>query len=729
MHRRRRAAARLAAAMTGVVLIGSAVPALLPAATATDAGGRQAAVDKATGLANEVVTVSWSGFRPTTNAGDFAVVVYQCRANPTSTADCFTGEPFPALAEGNRQIGRTGQNGTGSVPFEVRPAANLPQLGCSATNPCSIVVFENDGVPPPPDGLPATAVVVPIAFAPSQADCPPITRFDLRTDGASSSAGALYAWSAALCRDASPFVLDYTETSSTAGRENFLEGLVDLGITSMSADEEELEAHPGHREFAYAPIDLTAVVVVVNMRDPFTGNQISDLVLSPRLVARLVTDSNVASFLADPELRELNPRTRFPSVGLSHPLLRAERNAATYLLTRWMTSSPGAQQFLAGADAYGVSRNSSYAGIPYPRHLFENIAQSSEFLPRTGQRNVALRVFYGVRPTGASRESSEQTGFIGVVDLPTARRFGLPTARILNAAGVAVAPTQESILAGYQAMRADEHGVLVADVTALDPAAYPLVKVDYAMVPIAPASPVLVANLKRVLQYATGDGQANLPAGYVPLPSALRQRTQQVANQIAVRSSTTTTTTTVPPTTVPPTTVPPTTVPPTTVLPTTVPPETTEPPVTPTTVPSVTSPPFDPNLIVGGGSGGDDGGGSSGTGSFDELESEADEELPLDEPPAGDGIEGETGEHPVEAADQSAPAAPVPTSEPPPPPSLRPLPSSQAPMLLPLLQLLAGLALIGWAGMHTPVAWRWIRERAGSIKRRLRPARTAEAGA
>jgi len=516
-------------AMTAGAAMLLAATGLVIAPPATSQVGRTATASPDGELANDVVTVSWEGFRPTTGLGLYSVVVLQCRANPTSVNDCFTAAPFPQLGEGSRKLATTGPDGRGSTPFEVRPAANLPSLGCSETNPCSILVFENDGVPPPDGALHPTSVVVPISFARSQADCPPVRDFDVRVDGAASAAPMFYRWAAQLCTASSPLVVDYTETSSTTGRENFLEGLVDVGITSQAASTQEVDAHPERGEFSYAPVGLTALTIATNMRNPLTGEQLSNIVLSPRLVTRLVTDSSITSFLTDPELRQLNPGVLFPTLSTSAPLLRAERNAATRMVTSWMASDSASMRVVAGEDSFRVQVNSAYRNYPYPRDLFENVSQSSQFVPRTGQRAVALRMFYGVRPSGENQENTTETAFFGIVDLPTAQRFGLATARLVNAAGVPVAPTPEAIMAGYAAMTTDGNGVMSPDFTSPDPSAYPLVKVDYAMVPAESVTPERSAAIASLLRYGIGPGQDSLPRGYLPLPDDLIARTEAVA--------------------------------------------------------------------------------------------------------------------------------------------------------------------------------------------------------
>jgi ABC-type phosphate transport system substrate-binding protein len=510
-------------------------------ATATGTGGRSASVSPGVELTNEVVTVSWSGFRPTTQANVYTVIVLQCRANPTSLDDCYTAEPFPALSNGNRLLDSTASDGTGSAQLEVRPASNLPQLACSASSPCSILVYENDAQPIAPGTLPAARVVIPISFAPSQADCPNITDFDVRIDGSATSAGLFYSWAARMCQGQDAVVVDYTETSSTTGRENFLAGLVDIGVTGAPATAEELSHHPDHPEFSYAPVAASAVVVAYNLTDPFSGQRVNNLVLSPRLVARLVTNTSIETFVRDRELLNLNPNVRFPSNGISRVLVRAERSAAASILTSWFSADPEARKFLDNTDTWRVGLNPPYIGYSYPRDAFELVDTDPFYLPRQGQKNIALRLFYGVSPTGTQAEPTSTRGFIGIVDLPTAKRFGLQVAGLLKPDGSVILPTDDSITRGVADADVSPSGVLVADPTPEDPLAYPMVKVDYAMVPKTFDTPAKIADVKRVLNYAVGDGQGLLPSGYVALPENMRATTRSIVAAIGAPSATSTT--------------------------------------------------------------------------------------------------------------------------------------------------------------------------------------------
>ncbi len=538
----------LALAMVSISMVGmglgsqrvAAEPPVRADATGIGTNNRGGIVSPGTALTNEVVTVSWSGFTPTLPNDLYGVLIVQCKANPVSLSDCYTAEPYPAIANGNRVLSTTGSNGTGSARLEVRPASYLPLLNCSATNPCSIMVYENDGLPIPVGGLPTSRAIVPITFAPSQADCPSITDFDVRADGSATSAALFYDWAAHLCHGDNPVIVDYTENSSNTGRENFLSGLTDFGVTALPATAEELADHPDHRDFSYVPLVASATVIAYNFTDPYTGQPLDNLVLSPRLVARVISDTSLETFFQDRELRQLNPGVRFPTSVLSRPLLRAERNADTRIVTNWFSSNAGAQSFLAGNDAFRISVNRDYIGYTYPQDLFETVSPDSAYSPRQGQRAISLKMFYGVTPTGTARENTSSTGFIGVMDLPSARRFGLKVAKIGTSNAASVAPTDAAILAGIADMDTSTEGLLIADPTPEDPTGYPLVKIDYAMVPNEFSTERKVDKVTRLLRYGLTDGQTALAAGYVALPNSMKVAALASLSEISAPATTTT---------------------------------------------------------------------------------------------------------------------------------------------------------------------------------------------
>lgn len=509
------------------------------------AAPRTLAVTPPTGLVDQVVLVHWTGFTPTSTTGA-TVTLYQCKAAPVSLADCYTVIRPPAGGDANGSAlgdGTTNADGTGAAFLEVRPALDLPVLDCSASHPCSVIAFENDGQPIPANGLPATVAIAPLQFAPSPTDCPHVGTPDVTTLGEESTAAALYSWSAMVCNGAKPLALDYTAKGSPEGRRNFLEGNVDVGLSSMpvAADEKAVST----RDVAYAPVDLTGVVVAFNVTDAVTKQRITDINLTPRLVAMLIAAPQFGgpgkALFADPEFVALNPGHTWP-INTEPPGLRAERNADTYVLTNWLQQDAAARKFLDGNDPTRAV-DPFWKGIVYPTELFESRDPSVQgvYNPRTGTIVNARRLF-NFQPPGDGRTISADTeGLFTVMDAVTAYRFGLPTAKLrpANAANAAFfAADSAGLTAGYAGMKVNADGATKQ----ADPAhatGYPLVKVDYAMVPTTGiADAVKRAHIAQFLDFAGGGGQqaSALPGGYVPLPSDLQAQVVKARDAVLAQN-------------------------------------------------------------------------------------------------------------------------------------------------------------------------------------------------
>lgn len=524
-----------ALACAGLLSTAASVPV---GATTTGVGGRTLSLSQDTGLVTRAVTVSWAGFRPTRKSNSqYAVNIVQCKGTPTALdTDCFMNARFPNGDQGSIFYGATTKaDGTGSANFEIRGAMDLPEFGCSVSVPCSVLAYELTGDATPPGQMPPAYAYATISFAPSPADCPAVEDFDVRLGGEPSAAPLLYGLAGSACLSTNPLIYDVTETSSNEGREALFEGQIDAGITDVPATPEQIASHPLVTRINYAPLDLTAVAVVFLLKDSRTGAPITSMVLSPRLVARVISDTALDSFFADPEFVALNPtigeKVNWPAAGLTRPLLRAEANADTALVTNWLNSNQGTRAFLDGNDVFGINVSASWLNVPYPTDIFESRAAGSGYIPLTTQRPVGVRMFYGVNPSGIVVQPDFQ-GVIGIVDLPTARRYGMEIASIVNAAGIAVAPTTESILAGYSAMTLNSDGTRVANPYSVNPAAYPLVKVDHAMVTNA-LNPSREAALKGLLLQTVGSVQDALPFGYVSLPQEARDQTTKIALNLA----------------------------------------------------------------------------------------------------------------------------------------------------------------------------------------------------
>ncbi|MBV9952215.1 MAG: substrate-binding domain-containing protein, partial [Acidimicrobiia bacterium] len=493
------------------------------------------------------------------SSGAYTVTVFQCKgAVPTSMADCYQNFRPPAGDDLGTGIydATTTADGTGSTFFEVRPAEALPELDCKSSNPCSILAFENDGNPLPTSGLPASAVTAPLQFAPSPSDCPEVASPDVRTEGSASTAHALYEWAAKTCTAHPSLSIDYTESASPAGRRDFLNGSVEVGLTSTPATSAELAAAPGHRSFAYAPLDVSGVAVAFNVTDTVTHQRITDMNLTPRLVAILISGSGLHLF-QDPEFQALNPGHNWP-MEVQPPLLRGERNADALLLTTWLQEDPAARAFLDGHDP-DAEVDTYWKGVQYPTDIFEARDPNTigNYNPRTGTLINARRLFNFQAPGDGVSVSAQNDGILAVTDVVTAARFGQPVAKLRRAGGGGsdpfVAPDQAGLTAGLAAMKVNTDGVTKSpDVTTTT--GYPLVKVDYAMVPTSGTDKVAAGKLSQFLTFAAGEGQADVQtAGYLPMPTDLQsQATSAAAKVVAAASGSTTPPPPTPPSTLPP---------------------------------------------------------------------------------------------------------------------------------------------------------------------------------
>jgi ABC-type phosphate transport system substrate-binding protein len=498
---------------------------------------RRAEVAPATGLTDQVAEVTWQGFDPTRPDGTFGVVIMECTAAPQSVlADCNTADTFPLSLTGNQEPGVTAANGTGRAFMDIMTTARLPQLACSETKPCSLMLYENTPAGFDPNHLPPVRTLVPLQFRKSAGDCPPVTHFDARIEAEASAAPALYQWAADLCNGKNALTLNVTNTSSDQARADFFAKNVDIAVSSLPPQPGETPA--GARQYTVAPVDLTGVVVAYNIMDPVTHQPISDLTLTPRLVARLISDSDVLTFFNDPEFKRLNPGHTFPAQA-TDPGLRGEQNADTWIVTNWLNSDHAARAFLNGKDPYGIPVDPQWRGIQYPTNVFEARSQNGVYFPRIGEDGVAERVFAQTKPADSVPSSPIQNGFIGVLDLPTARQYDLPIARLTTGVGkpvVSVSPT--SLAAGFAAMTSTPDGFHVEPGAPTDPNAWPLTKVDHALLPTTLANTAQGVQVQELLGYAVGAGQQTVPNGYAPLPTALAAQTLQAAAALTVRPAT-----------------------------------------------------------------------------------------------------------------------------------------------------------------------------------------------
>ncbi|MFD0519440.1 hypothetical protein [Paractinoplanes durhamensis] len=319
------------------------------------------------------------------------------------------------------------------------------------------------------------------------------------------------------------------------------------------------------------------------------GRRLADLKLTPRLVAKLLTQSylsgadlnrttirgNPQTISSDPEFIQLNPdfakQLNLPIGDMLVPL--GQTDLATRLW-QWILADSEAKAFLTGSpDPWGMKVNPVYASQSWPQDNFpksdlycialraddqkdhdwctldmhpyaNNMHDTARYAARgdTLVRNATSRDAVGA-VIGWKKGAPQAPGkraVLAVTDVATADRYGLPMAQLRNKAGAFVAPSTASLVAGVTTMTQSKTvpNVLEPNPASTNAAAYPLTTVVYAGTVPAAITAEAGADYADLLRYAAADGQTpgvhpgTLPYGYAPMPEALRALTVRAATQI-----------------------------------------------------------------------------------------------------------------------------------------------------------------------------------------------------
>ncbi|MGW4898789.1 hypothetical protein ACWEQL_42205, partial [Kitasatospora sp. NPDC004240] len=518
----------------------------------------------------------------------------------------------------------TRADGTGQVFFEIQTGMEAPGLGCGQTpagengpftegRQCWLVVVprgehEVDGQVPTGDSaklqsspLSATnwaeRLVVPLHFEPVGLSCP-IGSVERPTTGTEMAAEAVWRWQPVLCRQAGG-IFSYTRTTDSLARGRLQQG--DPGLVYLGYPLAKDDRRPG-RTPVHAPLGLSGLAIsfVVesqsySLTPPETrqkdGQRIHEMNLTPRLVAKLLTQSyryavnpgdpevpagNPLDLTSDPEFLDLNPQFKtlyFPS-RIPDLLLPTGDSDAAMLLWLWLKSDPEAAAFLRGEvsakwkDAVNPAWLRDDFTLPMPNYpkpdgYCQNFPDDPTDRPawcnldahpyantmleagRSAARGdtLAKSVWDATTTPGSLKKGAPQAqGLRGVLALTTtaqAARYGLSTARLRNAKGEFIAPDDASMLAmAGSGTAVGSSGVPVVMPTAEVTGGYPLTSITYAATVPSALDAESGKSYAALLRYAMGEGQVpgvaagRLAEGYVPLPEALRATTLAAADAI-----------------------------------------------------------------------------------------------------------------------------------------------------------------------------------------------------
>lgn len=646
-------------------------------------------VSKTENLATrEIVTVSWSGFLPTTNAdgpesthqapqaplrSGYPVVLLECQGDDPATMtpeDCpipnpsrfyyyatkdaleteevqaassydsrafvdangkrhtapgpYQNVPMPSDYSDENVSGTnwyatwTETDGTRSeAKFEVRSTKEAPEsLGCGDPTTrlggaCSIVVVpirplecvdDTSCLPPSRTrGFSAdyhqwqsasnwrNKFVFPVTFKPFPDVCELDSRSPVPTAGSELLDQAMLSWVPEFCGSKDLFKLSFTRTNDESARRALVTGAGGLYQSNLAFTTRPV-ASTQDRPIVNAPVAVTGFVVALAL-DSTGYEEISDVRLNPRLLAKLVTQSyyappvpylrrNPSDLLHDPEFRALNPgvaRAVDPSVQIDNPVVVQGSPDLVWEVTRYIASDPAAAAWLGGKpDPWGMRVNPNFAGDKWPvpnanfqlrddweqRHATSTspcdpkpvLEQESQFVYNLLAATLALvdrqPQNYGVcKASGQGgdvwawsrpdRQPLGQRSMIAITDYAHAAQYQLPSAALRNAAGRYVTPSRRSLAAALRAATVDpDTRTVLANFDSRRADAYPGVMVVNAAAPTDGLGKEVAADYATMLRWMAGPGQVygdaagQLPAGYLALTPAMRQQTRAAAGHV-----------------------------------------------------------------------------------------------------------------------------------------------------------------------------------------------------
>jgi hypothetical protein len=526
-----------------------------------------------------------------------------------------TNEFFDASTTNEIPFARTRGDGNGQEYFETQTAQEASGLGCGQVvngkpRGCWLVVVPRNDREVDGSQRDATSVnrlkssplsatnwknrlVFPLGFAPVGNVCP-IGAAERRTVGVEPFDEAFVRWQPALCAKGGP-VYGFSQVTDSVANRQVLSNPPGMGFVTDGVPASQVTSD---RPLTYAPVALTGLTVSyliesqsgpnappeVQARD---GERISTLNLTPRLVAKLLTQSyqlavnssagylkqNPGDLTRDPDFLALNPA--FKDLSFSTPLadmlVPESLSNSTSLLWRWIGADADARDFLAGQpDPWGMRINPFYQGTATDRDDFPKVdpycvtypvggpaplctldahpyaadmhdaarsASRGDPLARSAWDPNALPPSYKKTPP----QLNGRRAILALADTATSARFSLSTARLRNAAGQFVAPTDASLALGERSMsKSATPGLLQADPTSRTSGAYPLVSLTYAVTAPTALSAPEAKDYANLIRYAVGAGQTRgnnpgqLPDGYLPLAASLR--TQALASAVIVQA-------------------------------------------------------------------------------------------------------------------------------------------------------------------------------------------------
>ncbi|MGO8870974.1 MAG: hypothetical protein ACLQPH_06135 [Acidimicrobiales bacterium] len=379
---------------------------------------------------------------------------YGYLANPYSP-EPFWKNPYYSFATTNEvDFARTYPDGTGRQLFQVDTGLEASGLGCgqdiqpvpgggTKTPQCWLVVVpRSTPAQENPSGLTgvqsvvtspltpeawANRIAIPLGFNPVGSSCSGGAGAE-QVLGSELASSAFASWEPGLCDVGSPTPYQYVQDNDDLARQNLTNPT--YGSAGMSVFSKPVPASDTTPTdpIVYAPLTLSGVVVVFNIdRSPalgsngqllpdevaLAGSRVQNIYLTPRLVAKLLTESyqaqlenvtsdtspaygwvqkNPTSLFTDPDFLQYNPEftelTTQQKIDAGTLIVEESSSDAASAVWNWILSDKSARLWLSGApDPWGMVVNPYYSsntdlnpsGVSFTSPTPETFAKSDPY--------------------------------------------------------------------------------------------------------------------------------------------------------------------------------------------------------------------------------------------------------------------------------------------------------------------------------------------------------------
>ena len=306
--------------------------------------------------------------------------------------------------------------------------------------------------------------------------------------------------------------INYSGTGSSRGRLDFIAQTVDFAVSEIPFQAQPEDGSAPEKPaagYAYMPIVAGGTSFMYNLK--INGKRVTNLRLSGETITKIFTGK--ITKWTDKQVQKDNPGLKMPDKAIV-PVVRSDGSGSTAQFTLWMSKEHGS---LWNDFCKSVGRGS-------PCGLTSQYPGFGSAKLQNGSSGVAGYV---------SQDYGE--GAITYVEYSYALKAKFPVAKVLNAAGYYVEPTQYSVAVALLQAKINENPKSPDYLTQIldgvydnkDPRSYPLSSYSYLIVPTEVSSSGSFSKAKGATLGAFGnyllcEGQQQAGAlGYSPLPMNL----------------------------------------------------------------------------------------------------------------------------------------------------------------------------------------------------------------